>query len=451
MALKLSHYHVASPSVMDGSAGSRRVVFATRSGKARVLDESIWRLVCNDPDQLSAGVRDDLVGIHLLVDEGEDELRSVVDENQQAIDDFRCLSLVVTPTAQCQLGCGYCGQEHSARWLSPQHQEAFVQQAARKLENSTYERVDLCWFGAEPLIGMSVIRELTPRLRSVAESRSCSFRARVITNGLALSKRIARELVQKHGVVSIDITLDGPPEYHDARRDTKAGTPTFRRIFSNLVSLAESNLPVKVNLRVNVDEGNWPGVSTLIRMLADAGLQKKINCYFAPIHSWGNDAHKKALSAEEYATLEVGWHAELLLAGFSSNLLPDRKRVVCLAVQRDGLLVDAKGTLFHCTEAPYVPGYGEPTQMAIGSVESGEEGERRQPLASFNDDVLKGKYDCSSCAMLPVCGGACPKLWKEGIAPCPSTLQNMPQRLLLTLAEKRRSSIETTALGSRLD
>ncbi|MFF0000050.1 hypothetical protein [Streptomyces avermitilis] len=46
------------------------------------------------------------------------------------------------------------------------------------------------------------------------------------------------------------------------------------------------------------------------------------------------------------------WHAELLLAGFPSRLLPGRKRIVCLAVQKEGVLVDANGTLFNCTEAP---------------------------------------------------------------------------------------------------
>ncbi|MEU2589193.1 SPASM domain-containing protein [Streptomyces avermitilis] len=140
------------------------------------------------------------------------------------------------------------------------------------------------------------------------------------------------------------------------------------------------------------------------------------------------------------------WHAELLLAGFPSRLLPGRKRIVCLAVQKEGVLVDANGTLFNCTEAPYVPGYGEPDAMSIGTVEAGEDATRRTTLSLFNDDVLAGAYNCSSCALLPVCGGACPKLWKEGIPPCPSTLHNMPERLLLVLAAHRitASSAATT-------
>jgi uncharacterized protein len=438
MGLRLSRYHVVSPPTTDETTGqARRVAFATRSAEVRVLDEAAWQMVVGSPESLPESIAKDLYDIRLLVDDGEDELGSVVQENKQAIDNLRCLSLVVTPTAQCQLGCGYCGQEHSARWLSAAHQDAFLRHVNRKLAKHSYNYVDVCWFGAEPLVGLRVIRALSPRLRATAESHSCAFGARVITNGLALNKRVAQELVLEHGVVGIDITLDGPAEYHDTRRGTKAGKPTFRRVFANLVDLAKSDLDATVKLRINVDGSNWQGVSQLIRILADAGLQEKVVCYFAPIHSWGNEAHETALPAERYAALEVEWYAELMLAGFKVGPVPSRTRIVCLAVQPEGVLVDASGTLFNCTEAPYVPGYGEPNSMAIGDVVSGEIPGRRRELATFNDDVMKAKYNCASCAMLPVCGGACPKLWREGIAPCPSTLHNMPQRLLLALAANR--------------
>jgi uncharacterized protein len=31
--------------------------------------------------------------------------------------------------------------------------------------------------------------------------------------------------------------------------------------------------------------------------------------------------------------------------------------------------------------------------------------------------------------MLPVCGGSCPKLWREGYVPCPSFKYNWEDRL----------------------
>lgn len=38
---------------------------------------------------------------------------------------------------------------------------------------------------------------------------------------------------------------------------------------------------------------------------------------------------------------------------------------------------------------------------------------------------------------MPVCGGGCPKSWKEGIKPCPSTKFNIKDKLLLHYATNK--------------
>jgi hypothetical protein len=53
------------------------------------------------------------------------------------------------------------------------------------------------------------------------------------------------------------------------------------------------------------------------------------------------------------------------------------------------------------------------------------------------DQVEAGAFGCSRCPLLPVCGGACPKEWIEGRAPCPSSKRNIAQRLLLAAAFER--------------
>jgi uncharacterized protein len=88
----------------------------------------------------------------------------------------------------------------------------------------------------------------------------------------------------------------------------------------------------------------------------------------------------------------------------------------------------------------YVPAYGTPNKFAIGDLARGEEAGRRELLGSFNERVGRGEYPCSSCRMLPVCGGACPKSWLEGYEPCPSALYNIEDRLLLAYALTRTRS-----------
>jgi uncharacterized protein len=56
-------------------------------------------------------------------------------------------------------------------------------------------------------------------------------------------------------------------------------------------------------------------------------------------------------------------------------------------------------------------------------------------MATFNDRIASGaQAPCRACAMLPVCGGQCPKSWLEGHEPCPSAKLNIARRLVLLVA-----------------
>ena len=55
-----------------------------------------------------------------------------------------------------------------------------------------------------------------------------------------------------------------------------------------------------------------------------------------------------------------------------------------------------------------------------------------RPAGEFDDwydAMAAGETGCRECAILPLCGGACPKLWREGSPPCPPLRDNVRQRL----------------------
>jgi uncharacterized protein len=435
--MKLSRYHVLSPPVYDEQAGvNKQVVFSTRTAEPRVVDQATWQSVAAGRfDELPPALLFELVNLELLVPDDEDELALIIEQNNAAAQEDDNLYLVIQPTAWCQLGCDYCGQKHFTKQLSLDHQLRFVERARQKLAARRYKTLELSWFGGEPLAGLRVIRSLTPRLQELTQEFGVKYLAKVTTNGLTLSPAVATELVQQLGVGAIEVTLDGTAEYHDLRRHRKNGKATFDRIFANVLHLAQrTDLAVNLTLRCNVDRRNYAGVSPLLQMLAAAGVQRKLSFYVAPVHSWGNDAHQESLSAEEFAAWEINWFVEMYELGFAPSLLPKRRPIVCFAVSPDAELVDAKGELFNCTEVSYVPKYGEPNEYAIGTVEAGELPGKRARLADFNSRVRQGEYDCSDCRMLPVCGGRCPKLWQEGIPPCPTAKFNIETRLLLKYA-----------------
>ncbi|EAZ88571.1 radical SAM/SPASM domain-containing protein [Crocosphaera chwakensis] len=440
MALKLSHYYRVSRPVFDQiEERTKRAIFVTRTASFRVIDEWSWqRIEQGDFDLLPPEILDELIAIELLVPEQEDELQTIIQQNQSVIDEDDNLYLVVQPTAYCQLGCHYCGQEHSPQKMNEEAQKKFIERTRNKLETKKFTSLSIGWFGGEPLVGLSVIRSLTPQLKALAEEFNCSYQAKIVTNGLALTEKIARELVEDLHITTIEITLDGTQEYHDIRRIQKSGRPTFSKIFTNVVNLAQrDDLEVNLIIRCNVDYQNYESVSLLLRELATAKIQDKISFYVAPIHSWGNDAHKQSLSHEEFAELEIFWLSEMIELGFNPGLIPSRVPIVCMAVQTSAELVDAYGNIFNCTEVSYVPTYGTPNEYAIDHLSGQKMPGNRERLGNFNNQVSQKTYPCSTCKMLPVCGGSCPKSWLEGIEPCPSAKYNIEDRLLLNYALSR--------------
>jgi uncharacterized protein len=462
--MKISRYRVVTPPFLDRRDGiTKRVVFAARTAQQRAIGvEMCDRIEARDFASLSPAVLKDLVDIELLLPAEEDELAVILQRNQAAIEAAQSLDINVQPTAQCQLDCDYCGQRHESHTLAAADQDRLVNRTRKRLEARPCRVIRVSWFGGEPLLGLEVMRALAPRMRALAEEFGCEYRSRISTNGLMLSETLAAELVRDLGIHEFQITLDGPARFHDARRHRKGGGGTFEQIFANTVALARrEDLGAEVLIRCNIDRRNVDGVRDLIQAFAGERALDRVAFSFVPVHDWGNDAGRLALPKEEFAEREIGWLAEVIALGLTpSRLIPCRKAINCIALSPHAELVDPHGRLFNCMEASLVPAPppqrlmeastanpknpgGQlpilPTSAVymIGDLASGEQPGRRRLLGDFNARVARGEYPCATCKMLPVCGGACPKLWLEGRAPCPSAKYNIEARLLLSYAVSR--------------
>jgi uncharacterized protein len=437
--LALTHYFVVSPTIVDHDLDAAvRVVLSTRTGRTVLVSEDAWRLLeAGTPERLPPDLTRALVECGLLVPSQttpEHELAEVLAENQDAIATTRQLYQVIQPTAACQLGCGYCGQHHMNRQMSIENQDRFLRRVERRLLSGEYGELSIGWFGAEPLMGLPVMRRMSPLLQDLAAAHDCTYMAKIVTNGIQLTRRIAEELVSTHRITRAEVTIDGPREIHDNRRYFKQGGGSFDKIFNNLLALRDNPQPeLDLVIRCNVDQSNADSVEMLIRFLAEHDLQRTLTFYLAPVYSWGNDADKGALAPTDFAAREIEWFALLSSLGFQVGLMPPRRPIVCLAVQRDGELVDATGTQFNCTEVSYVPTYGTPNRYAIDPAR-----EDLAPFRNFNREIADGWHPtCRTCPMLPVCGGSCPKLWHEEHVPCPPAKYNMSERLVLMYAQSK--------------
>jgi uncharacterized protein len=450
---KPSYYTVATPKI-ESKSGNKRIMFSTRSSQAIVVNEDIYEnFNQNKLGDLSEDIFAQLVEKQFIVPEAENEIQSIIGENKATIADERMLYEVIQPSAMCQLGCDYCGQEH-IKLNTPSHvSQKMIARIRKKLETGKgkYKALRIGWFGGEPLMALQEIRLLTAEFQKMAKEFEIGYGAKVVTNGLSLKEGIFVEAATKLSVDHFEITLDGTAEFHDKRRHTKEGHGTFDLIFNNLLKICNredyKEMKCTISVRVNVDKRNFEGVSPLIKLLAENKLQDKLsNFYFASVYSWGNDAHLKSFTKEEFAQLEIDWTIEKFENGFESYLLPGRVKSVCLAVSPVSDMYDAFGNIFNCTEVSYVPIYKE-TGYVLGNLKNDESTHSKvRPHQQWNDQILANEFQCHSCRMLPVCGGGCPKQWTEGRVACPTSKFNIQEKLILSYMHAEKGIKELSSL-----
>jgi len=450
---QLSYYTIFSDSV---NSKKDSVLFSTRSSESFLVSRKIRRLLEeNEIDHLPDRIKKTLIDKKVLVKADENELLTIAKENQEASTEKNTvLYEVIQPSANCQLGCDYCGQDHRKVNISSKLYHKIVERIRAKAAKKKYQKLSIGWFGGEPLMSLRQIRELTAHFQALAREFGMEYGAKIVTNGLSLKEAIFLELVKDLKVDEIEITLDGTATFHDHRRHLKNGGKSFEIIFNNLLTIVNrpdfEELGCSLSVRCNVDKRNWEGVSPLIQHLAAHGLHKKL-AYFYPIgvYSWGgNEAHKKSLTKEEFAAQEIDWLIEMIEAGFSPQILPNRQKQVCIVVSDSSEMYDAYGNIFNCTEVSYTDHYKD-TAFVLGNLHKDHQDfSANRPLSDWNQTILTDRFPCHTCKMLPVCGGGCPKAWYEDMRACPSAKFNIKERLALAYVA---SMVEDKSFFSNLE
>ncbi|MCZ4090601.1 radical SAM protein [Ensifer psoraleae] len=356
----------------------------------------------------------------IVVDASEDELSAVLSENTVAMQNSDELYRVIMPTAQCSLGCTYCGQFHSPNKIDALTAASILSDIEENLGTEKYRYLKVGWFGAEPLQNLPGVRSLTQQLMQTSARHNVHYSAKMATNGLKLTGEVASELIHELSVMRLDVTLDGPAHVHDSRRFSKGGKGTFEAILGNLKSVASIRPPPGVvTVRCNVDHTNADSVEELLLILGEQGWGDAISVYFAPVHAWG-DFSPQRTDSSWLAEKEIEWRYLARHLGIPVADLPARKYITCMATNKHARLYDPNGKSHSCTELPLAA--RETSGNAID-----------YDFRSFSDAIERHEVPCWQCKMLPVCGGACPKQWADGNVPCPTFKFNAHQLLLQEL------------------
>ena len=208
-------------------------------------DEGAWpaRRIAFDPATLEYGKPGTLA-------------RNVVPDAPPKPKPARVSSIVIVPTNECNLACSYCYVQGEGRGAARRPVRGVLRRPGDLMADRTVCRaLDLIespdphvsFFGGEPLLGWGRLRWAVER----AQHRFPKPRFHITTNGTLFTQQHVEYLAIRG--FSMIVSLDGPPELHDAHRRDAAGFGTYGRVRNALDLVAAQPELLERHTRVCIE------------------------------------------------------------------------------------------------------------------------------------------------------------------------------------------------------
>ena len=343
------------------------------------------------------------------------------------------LQFILLASEDCNFRCTYCYENFARGTMQPWVRTGIKRLVEKRLPSLKHIRVT--WFGGEPLYGFEAIKDLGPFFLELSERASIGYSSDITTNAYLLTPDIADQLLAWK-VSQYQITIDGPPQFHDCSRPTRDGQGSFAKILENMRSLHERSESFRVALRVNFDRNNYPHLDEFFEILEkELGSDSRFELRFRAVGRWGgaNDANLN-VCGEDAPQIQRDLEAEARRRGLNiEEGLEDINRFgseVCYAARPFNFIVGATGKLMKCTVILDAKDYN-----VVGRItEDGELKLNSDKMALWTEPAFEGDSKCKKCVVLPLCQGThCPMIRiEEDKSPCASVRLNAKREMLVT-------------------
>ena len=326
------------------------------------------------------------------------------------------IQLFFVPNYSCNFACTYCyqdGYEPVKHTLSNEIIDAFFDYVRVHFAG---KRKYVTVFGGEPLLPGEKQRALLTYFMSQASKAALDVA--FVTNGYTLASYL--DLLSKHRIREVQVTLDGTEEVHDSRRFLHGKQPTFARIVEGIDACL--NAGISVNLRMVADKDNLGNLPELARFAIDKGwtanpiFKTQIGRNYE-LHHCNSSPDRLYDRATLYTAMyellkEHPYIAEFYKPAFSiakyiaeNDELPLPLFDACPACKTEWAF-DYTGTIYSCT-------------ATVGK--QGEELGTFYPEVTLNTEAVEAWQDrditsilaCKDCSLALACGGGCGSVAKN--------------------------------------
>lgn len=326
------------------------------------------------------------------------------------------IQLFFVPNYSCNFACSYCyqeGYEPVKQTLSTEIIDAFFTYVRTHFAG---RRKYITVFGGEPLLPGDKQRSLIEHLLNKASKAGLDVA--FVTNGYTLTDYL--ELLKKHSIREVQVTLDGTESIHDARRFMHGKLPTFQRIVEGIDASLQAG--ININLRMVADKDNLSNLPDLARFAIDRAwtaspffkTQIGRNYELHHCNSSPDRLYDRAtLYAAMFDLLKAHPHiAEFYKPAFSiakyiseNDALPLPLFDSCPACKTEWAF-DYTGTIYSCTAT--VGKQGEELGTFFPSVSL-----REDLVAEWQDRDITTIEACKTCNLALACGGGCGSVAKN--------------------------------------
>jgi uncharacterized protein len=303
-------------------------------------------------------------------------------------------------TLRCNFRCPYCYQDHVDVRMGREVQLAILAFLEKNLPSKEAFHVD--WWGGEPLLEPQIIDKFGNEMIQLCNSLHVKYTSSVTTNGYLLNEDNIRILADGY-LSHVQVTLDGPKEFHDRRRFLANGKGTYDVILENLYELASTLPDVEITIRANISRGITK-VESWEQLLTDlAPIKRSIAIFLAPVAPARN-FNKLCISNQEFYAFYDRVIKMIQRRGFRITLgRATPGTVYCGAIPVDNWFVHPRGYISKCTAQVDRAGGNLGKLLPDGSIKLNSDAAMWLSFSPFNLEK------CRECNVLPLCMGGCLK------------------------------------------
>ena len=337
-----------------------------------------------------------LENMKFIVDNDKNEFECFYNAVLKYRDGGNTLYITLLTTTDCNFACKYCFENDidKSYYLNNEVVTAFISYLQYFIQNNKkINNINIELFGGEPTLSWDLVIDTLNKVNNVCERHNIYLNTSIVTNGYLFDEKKCNDLLQ-FNFESIQVTLDGNQDYHDKRRYTLKGEPTFDVIIRNMQDLLKLSNSVRLGIRVNCYDENILSVPDLIELLYQKIGSERVKLVFCYLEDAAEPLNNDNFSKSKFCEQLPIFNKKAKSFGF---IVPEHNYhdIFCTAKINNSFVLHPKGDIYQCNV------FIDKENYKLGSVFE------HKPFESIFDLSLYEYCIKEKCCFLPLCHAGC--------------------------------------------